>query len=95
MFQRENLNPIALTRSEKERMANVDLKMITALHTFTRSFNMIGGPSVTLSCGVGESTTPIVFQLVGAQFSEDRLLNLGHVFQQSTEWHRRRPDLAS
>jgi amidase len=78
-----------------ERMANMDLELIAALHTFTCPFNMTGSPSVTMPCGVGENATPIVFQLVGAQFSEDRLLNLSHVFQQSTEWHRRRPNLAS
>lgn len=76
-----------------ERMKNVDLDLIAALHTFTCPFNMTGSPSVTVPCGVSPDATPVVFQLVGAQFSERLLLNLTHTYQQHTGWHRRRPTL--
>ncbi|MFJ3522705.1 amidase [Pseudomonas sp. NPDC090203] len=78
-----------------ERMANIDLELIAALHTFTCPFNMTGSPSLTMPCGLGENETPLVFQLVGAQFDESRLLNLGHAYQKNTHWHRRRPKLGS
>ncbi|WP_055135032.1 amidase [Pseudomonas corrugata] len=77
-----------------ERMANIDLEMIAALHTFTCPFNMTGSPSITMPCGLGEGNTPLVFQLVGPQFAESTILNLGAVFQNNTQWHRRRPTLA-
>ncbi|MFJ4156293.1 amidase [Pseudomonas sp. NPDC089752] len=77
-----------------ERMKNVDLELIAALHTFTCPFNMSGSPSLTLPCGVDQNGLPLVYQLVGPHFSEDQLLQIGHQYQQSTDWHRRRPVIA-
>ena len=34
---------------------------------------------------------PIGAQLIGNYFTESRLLNIAHQFQQATDWHTRRP----
>ena len=32
---------------------------------------------------------PIGLQLIGNYFAEAKLLNIGHRFQQATDWHKR------
>jgi len=30
-------------------------------------------------------------QIIGRQFSEERILSVGHKYEQETEWHMRKP----
>lgn len=65
---------------------------------FTNGANLAGICGLALPCGFmkpsgGKSDIPIGMQLLGAPFAEGTLLKLGHHYEQSTEWHRRRPDL--
>lgn len=55
---------------------------------FTIGANLAGVPALSLPCGLVEDK-PIGLQLVGADFTEARLLNIGHRYQQVTDWHRR------
>jgi len=32
-------------------------------------------------------------QLLGPTFSESRLLQIAHLYESSTDWHKRRPNL--
>jgi aspartyl-tRNA(Asn)/glutamyl-tRNA(Gln) amidotransferase subunit A len=34
---------------------------------------------------------PVGLQIIGRYFSEDRLLNIGHRYQQVSDWHQRIP----
>jgi aspartyl-tRNA(Asn)/glutamyl-tRNA(Gln) amidotransferase subunit A len=34
---------------------------------------------------------PVGLQIVGRDFDEARLLNVAHMFQQATDWHKRTP----
>jgi aspartyl-tRNA(Asn)/glutamyl-tRNA(Gln) amidotransferase subunit A len=45
-------------------------------------------------CGFSTAGLPIAFQVVGRPFDEATLLAVGHVYEQATDWHRRRPALA-
>jgi aspartyl-tRNA(Asn)/glutamyl-tRNA(Gln) amidotransferase subunit A len=56
--------------------------------------NMAGIPSLSQPCGFGASGLPIGLQLMGAPFSEETLLRVAHAYEQATDWHTRRPDLA-
>jgi aspartyl-tRNA(Asn)/glutamyl-tRNA(Gln) amidotransferase subunit A len=38
---------------------------------------------------------PIGFQLVGRPLDEDRLLAIGHAYQQLTEWHHMEPEMVA
>ncbi len=57
-----------------------------------RPFNYTGLPAISLPCGFTEGRLPIGMQLVGRPFDEGRLLNLAHLYQRETDWHRRRPE---
>ena len=58
---------------------------------FTYPFNFSNSPTLTLPCGFTEDNLPIALQLVGPHFSEETLLNVGHMFETSTVWHTRVP----
>jgi aspartyl/glutamyl-tRNA(asn/gln) amidotransferase, A subunit len=57
---------------------------------FTLPASLAGLPGVSLPCGF-DGGLPVGLQLVGPALSEARLLTIGHVYQQETDWHLRRP----
>ena len=57
---------------------------------YTIGANLAGLPGVSLPCGFIDGL-PMGLQLIGPHFSEAKLLNAGHLFQQATDWHRRSP----
>ncbi len=57
---------------------------------FTIAANLAGLPGLSLPVGFAGGL-PVGLQLLGDHFAEDRLLNVGHRYQQATDWHRRRP----
>jgi len=61
------------------------------LSAWTRGINYLGLPVLTLPVGAGAGGLPLGMQLVGPPLGEDRVLALGRLFQQTTEWHARRP----
>ena len=72
---------------------NQSLDTITALTQLTRPFNVNGFPALTVPCGFSEEGLPIGLQLASLPFQEPRLLQLGHAYQQVTDWHQRHPQL--
>jgi len=62
---------------------------------YTISVNLAGLPGLSHPAGFGEGGLPVGLQLVGDYFSEARLLAAAHRFQQATDWHLRRPELAA
>ena len=58
---------------------------------FTTSQNPVGVPSLALPCGFTDSGLPIGMQMVGKMFAEPLLLQLGHQYQQSSGWHKKKP----
>ena len=67
--------------------------MVGALTRFTRPFNYLGLPALSLPCGFSNSGLPIAFQLAGRPFAEAQLLRAGHAYQGATKWHVRAPTL--
>lgn len=55
---------------------------------FTIATNLAGIPALSLPCGLVDDK-PVGLQLIGRDFDEARLLNVGHRYQQATDWHRR------
>ena len=61
---------------------------------YTRAFNYLGLPALALPMGFDTTGLPLGMQIVGKQFDEALLLNLGHQYQLVTHWHRRKPPAA-
>jgi aspartyl-tRNA(Asn)/glutamyl-tRNA(Gln) amidotransferase subunit A len=57
---------------------------------FSITANLAGLPALALPCGFAEGL-PVGFQLLGDHFTESRLLNIGHQYQQLTAHHLARP----
>ncbi len=69
-------------------------KLTTAARLrYTAPFDMSGHPTLTLPGGVTSDGVPVGFQIVGRAFDEERVLAAGHVYQQATDWHLKRPPL--
>ncbi|MBI4050124.1 MAG: Asp-tRNA(Asn)/Glu-tRNA(Gln) amidotransferase subunit GatA [Candidatus Doudnabacteria bacterium] len=61
---------------------------------FTVPVNIAGLPAISVPCGFAKGL-PVGLQLIGAWWNEAKLLRAAYTFEQSTEWHKRRPDLSS
>ncbi len=59
---------------------------------YTLGVNLAGLPGMSIPAGFADGL-PVGLQLIGPHFSEARLLNIAHRFQQATDWHTRRPTL--
>jgi aspartyl-tRNA(Asn)/glutamyl-tRNA(Gln) amidotransferase subunit A len=80
-----------------ERRAD-PLRMYLA-DVFTIAANLAGICGISLPCGfarMDEGTElPIGLQLLGKPLDEARILQIAHAYEQSTDWHRKRPPLAA
>ncbi len=56
---------------------------------YTLSTNLAGLPAMSVPCGFSSKNLPIGMQLIGNYFSEARLLQLAHQYQQASDWHLR------
>jgi len=59
---------------------------------FTIPANMAGIPGLSIPCGFSDDL-PVGLQLLGKAFDESTLLKVGYAYQQSTEWHLKRPQI--
>lgn len=60
---------------------------------FTISVNLAGVPGISIPCGFTSGGLPIGLQLIGKHFGEETLLRASSAYEQSTDWHKRRPAL--
>ncbi|UZD67005.1 Asp-tRNA(Asn)/Glu-tRNA(Gln) amidotransferase subunit GatA [Marinobacter sp. AN1] len=58
---------------------------------FTIAVNLAGVPAMSVPAGFIDGL-PVGLQIIGDYFSEARLLNAAHQFQQVTDWHQREPN---
>ncbi len=62
--------------------------------------SLAGLPSLSVPCGFsrpadGDTPSmdglPVGLQIIGPQFGEQKIFNVGHAYQQATEWHKKHP----
>ena len=56
--------------------------------------NALGNPAISVPCGFTEAGLPIGLGLYAKAFEETLLLRAAQAYEDATDWHRRRPDLA-
>ena len=54
---------------------------------------LAGTPALSLPCGFASTGLPIGLQLMGDRFQDGLVLKVGYAYQQSTDWHLKRPTL--
>ena len=77
----------------KVKVENTRVGAIALLTQYTRPFNLNGFPAITVPCGFSEDGLPIGLQLAGRPLEEETVLRAAHAYEQSTDWHLRRPPL--
>ena len=60
---------------------------------YTIAVNLAGLPGMSVPAGFGADGRPVGLQIIGNYFSEAKMLNVAHQFQQATDWHLRLPPL--
>jgi len=58
---------------------------------YTLSANLAGLPGMSIPAGFAQNM-PVGLQLIGNYWSESKLLNIAHKFQQQTNWHEKSPE---
>lgn len=58
---------------------------------FTTAVNLAGLPGMSIPVGFGEGDKPVGLQIIGDYFSEARMLNVAHQYQQVADWHLKIP----
>ncbi len=58
--------------------------------------SLAGLPALSIPCGFskpsdGEVELPVGLQIIGPQWGEQMVFNVGHVYQLNTDWHRKHP----
>ena len=77
------------------RVAGRDENVRLATTRLVRALNMTGLPLLSVPCGISSEGLPIGLQLIGGLFDEAALLEVGHSYEQATEWHKKRPPIAA
>lgn len=60
---------------------------------YTLPFDLLGLPAVSVPCGFSDAGLPLGLQIAGKAFDEATVLRAAFAYEQSTEWHRRRPPI--
>ena len=67
------------------------LSMLGGRRTYTTPSNMAGVPGLSINCGFTSDGLPIGLQLMGRPYDEATLFRAAYAYEQSTDWHTRRP----
>ena len=60
---------------------------------YTISANLASICGISIPCGFTSANLPVGLQLLGRPFGEEQLLRTAHAYEQSTDWHNRRPSV--
>ena len=58
---------------------------------YTLSLNLAGLPGMSVPAGFANNL-PVGLQIIGNHFTEAKMLNVAHQYQQATDWHKKTPE---
>ena len=88
------VGPVTSTPAFKLGEKSNDPLAMYLVDMYTVNANLAGVGGMSIPCGFSSTGLPIGLQLQAPPLEEERLLRGAHMFQQATDWHRRRPALA-
>ena len=59
---------------------------------YTVPASLAGIPGLSVPCGFVDGL-PVGLQILGKYMDEETILNVGEVYEQATQWHKRKPEL--
>ncbi|MDR9424730.1 MAG: Asp-tRNA(Asn)/Glu-tRNA(Gln) amidotransferase subunit GatA [Marinobacter sp.] len=84
------MSPVSPSPAFAQGEKNTDPVSMYLEDVFTIAINLAGIPAMSVPAGFVDGL-PVGLQVIGDYFSEARLLNVAHQFQQVTDWHQRDP----
>lgn len=85
--------PVAPTTAFKIGEKTDDPLAMYLEDVFTLPPSLAGICGLSVPCGFDQQHLPIGLQLLGPAFGEDKVLRVGHAYEQSTAWHTQAPTL--
>ncbi|MBI3290396.1 Asp-tRNA(Asn)/Glu-tRNA(Gln) amidotransferase subunit GatA [Candidatus Microgenomates bacterium] len=74
-----------------EKMSDPLTMYLSDVYTIPAS--LAGIPGLSVPCGFVDGL-PVGLQILGKYMDEETILNVGEVYENATEWHKRKPELA-
>lgn len=87
------LSPVAPTPAFKIGEKTDDPLTMYLSDIFTLSANLAGIPGMSVPCGFSSGGLPIGLQMMGKHFSEEALFRAAYNFEQTTDFHKRKPEI--
>jgi aspartyl-tRNA(Asn)/glutamyl-tRNA(Gln) amidotransferase subunit A len=85
------LAPVAPTAAYPLGSVSADPLAMYLGDIFTVPINLAGLCGLSVPCGFTSQGLPVGLQIVGPAMGEERILRVGHAYEQATEWHLRKP----
>lgn len=76
------------------RLSDISLEAPHAAPFFTRAWNGLGQPALSIPIGFDGDGLPLGMQIIGREFEDATVLRVGAAYQAITDWHRRCPPVA-
>lgn len=89
------MTPVTPSAATKLGENSADPLQMYLADVLTVSANLAGVPALVTPAGFNHDGMPLGVQFIGAQFKEEVILRAGHAYQQATDFHKRRPTLAT
>lgn len=88
------VSPTAPTTAFQAGSKTKDPLSMYLLDLMTIPANLAGLPGLSLPCGFDAQGLPIGLQMISNVLREDILLQTAYAYEQSTEWHKRSPQIS-
>jgi aspartyl-tRNA(Asn)/glutamyl-tRNA(Gln) amidotransferase subunit A len=85
--------PVAPTTAFKIGEKTDDPLAMYLEDVFTLPPSLAGICGLSVPCGFDDNRLPIGLQLLGPAFGEDKVLRVGHAYEQVTRWHKEGPTI--
>ncbi len=89
------MSPVAPTTAFKFGDNMDDPMQMILADVLTVPANLAGITGLSVPCGFDSQGLPIGLQIMGAPYTEQTVLNVGHAYQSVTDWHQRVPSILS
>jgi aspartyl-tRNA(Asn)/glutamyl-tRNA(Gln) amidotransferase subunit A len=85
------LTPVAPTAAYRIGEKSDDPLRMYLGDIFTVTANLAGICGLSVPCGFTKDRLPIGLQILGPAFQEEKILRVGHAYEQATTWHLAKP----
>ena len=75
------------------KVGDISQDLIEALAQYTRVFNLLGFPAITVPSGFSKNNLPIGLQIAAKPYAEKTVFKVAGAYETFTNWHTRKPPI--